>query len=57
MEKLLLLSVLIATIAVPVRASRDKSARRGYKKTLIGILAFNTLYVLALRIIYPYISG
>ena len=57
MEKALLLSVLIATVSIPVWAAQDKQPRRGYKKVLVGILAFNTLYMLGLRIIYPYIAS
>lgn len=44
MTKLLLLSFVFATVAIPVRASKDKNPRRGLKRALKGIILFNLFY-------------
>jgi hypothetical protein len=54
--KLLLVSVIIAMIAVPILAARDESAVRGLRKTLLLIFVFNILYLLAVRFLYPYLA-
>jgi hypothetical protein len=54
--KLLLLSVIIAMIALPILAARETNAQRGLKKTLLLVLAFNLLYLLAVRFIYPHLQ-
>ena len=56
MSKLLLMSVLVATISIPIWTSRDKKPRRAYRRAITGMLVFNTLYMLALRIVYPYLD-
>jgi hypothetical protein len=53
MAKMLLISVMIAIIAIPVAASRAKSGQRGLRWTVLGILAFNIFYVFAVRYLYP----
>ncbi len=53
MAKLLLLSCVIAIIAIPMVTARVKSPRRGLQLTLILISAFNLFYVFAVRYIYP----
>jgi hypothetical protein len=53
--KLLLLSVVIATIAFPILTARDASAQRGLKRALLLITAFNLFYLFALRFIYPHL--
>jgi hypothetical protein len=55
MAKALLLSVVIAMIAIPVFAARDHSPRRGLKKTLFLIAVFNLFYLFAVRYIYPHL--
>ncbi|HEY2408695.1 MAG TPA: hypothetical protein VGI10_21970 [Polyangiaceae bacterium] len=52
MAKLLLLSIIIASIALPARAARDVNSRRGLRKVITLMLAFNLLYVLAIRFLY-----
>jgi hypothetical protein len=54
--KLLLLSVVISMIALPILTARDTNAQRGLKKTLFLVIAFNLLYLLAVRFIYPYLQ-
>jgi len=51
--KLLLLSVVMAMIAVPILTSRDTNPQRGLKKTLLLIVAFNLLYLFLVRYVYP----
>ena len=51
--KLLLVSVVIAMIAVPILAARDASPMRALRKTLLLIFVFNLLYALAVRFVYP----
>jgi len=52
-QKLLLLSVLIATIAIPALAARDPNPRRGVKRAVFFYLAFNLCYLFGLLYIYP----
>jgi hypothetical protein len=56
MAKLLLLSSVLAIIAIPVVAARAKSSQRGLRWTVVGILLFNIFYFFAIRFIYPRLS-
>jgi hypothetical protein len=49
MSKLMLLSIMIATIALPARASRTKNPRAGFKKTVVQMLVFEAIYVFCLK--------
>jgi hypothetical protein len=51
--KLVLFSVVIAMIALPILTARDTNPRRGLNRTLLLVVAFNVLYLLAVRFIYP----
>jgi hypothetical protein len=51
--KLVLFSVVIAMIALPILTARDSSPRRGLNRTLLLVIVFNVLYLLAVRFIYP----
>ena len=53
MAKLLLVSVLIASVAIPALAARDPDPRRGLKRALWQTLLFDTLYALAVLYVYP----
>lgn len=53
MAKLLLLSILIATVAVPMVAASDQSARRGFRRTILWMVAFNAFYLIAIIYVYP----
>jgi hypothetical protein len=53
--KLLLLSVVIMTVAIPIFAARDASPRRGLKRALFYFLVFNVAYLLAVRYLYPHL--
>jgi hypothetical protein len=53
MQKLILLSLLVANVAIPVWAARDADGWRGIRKMIRGLLVFDVAYVLALRFLYP----
>lgn len=48
-----MLSVIINTIALPVLMARDPNPVRSVKRTVALTLAFNVLYLLAIRYVYP----
>lgn len=52
MKKLLLLSVIIAAIALPARAARAKNAREGLRKTLIQVAIFNVIYLFLVTMVW-----
>jgi hypothetical protein len=52
-QKLLLVSIVIATVAVPLRAARNPSAIVGLRRMVAALLAFEVLYLAALLFIYP----
>jgi hypothetical protein len=49
MSKSLMLSVVIAIVALPVWAAKEKNPRVGLKKALTYLVVFNLFYMLALR--------
>jgi hypothetical protein len=51
--KLLLVSIVLAAVVIPVHAARARGARRGLRKAILLMLAFNLFYLFAVRIIYP----
>jgi hypothetical protein len=53
--KLLLLSVVIASIAIPTLAARDVSPRRGLQRVVLLVIAYNLFYLFAVRFIYPHL--
>ena len=52
MAKLLLLSIMLGTVALPARAARNPSARAGFRKALIWVATFNIIYLISLRLIW-----
>jgi hypothetical protein len=44
-KKLILLSVIIVSVVVPVRAARAKNGAEGLKRTLIQVAVFELVYV------------
>jgi len=52
MAKLLLISLLGATIVIPIVASRRAPARRGLRRTVTWTIAFLAAYVLACAFVY-----
>jgi hypothetical protein len=51
-KKIILISILLATIAIPVRAAGQPNARIGLKKALLYSLLFNVVYWLLLLFVY-----
>lgn len=52
MQKLVLLSVILASIVIPARAARLKNPRAGLKKTLVNMVIFNLVYVFLLIFVW-----
>lgn len=53
MGKLVMMSVLFATILIPLRHARSDDAERALKKVVIEFCWFNLAYVLALVFVVP----
>lgn len=53
MAKLLLLSILGATILVPAAMASDPSPTRGMRKTAIGMVVYIVAWAFACAFIYP----
>ncbi len=51
MQKLVLMSVIIASIVIPARAARMKSPQAGLKKAIVQIAIFNLVYVFLLMFV------
>ncbi len=52
MSKLILISVLLATIGLPTIAARDENPRRGLRRTLTYMAAFYAFYLFGLMFLY-----
>jgi hypothetical protein len=53
MRKLILLSLLFASVMIPIRAARERNARRGLRKAIFATLVFEVFYLLAIVLVYP----
>ena len=53
MGKLVLVSIVIATIVLPLRAAAEPSPSRAFRKAMISMLAFNVIYFFAILYVYP----
>ncbi len=53
MQKALLISILAATIVIPLFASRGGSVKQAVRRSAIATAAFCVLYWLGLMFIYP----
>ena len=53
LQKLLLVSILFANVAIPIWAARERSTRRGLKKLVVSMLLFDLVYLAALLVIFP----
>ena len=56
MRTLLLRSMIFALLTIPFIAAREQNPVRGLKKAVALFIAFNVLYMLALRFIYPHLA-
>lgn len=53
MAKLILLSVLVFTIALPGKAARDPHPVRGLKKAILWVALFNVAYAYGVLVLVP----
>lgn len=53
MQKFTLLSILLATVIIPMVAASDRSAKRGLRRTVLWMAAFNVAYLFAIIYVYP----
>lgn len=53
MAKLILISILFATVAVPMRAASDSSPTRGLRRAVGLLVCFNLLYLILVVFVYP----
>lgn len=56
MSKLILMSVLVATVVIPVRAAREARPALAVKKVVVYGLLFHLAYLFAVLVIYPRIQ-
>lgn len=56
MRGILLQSMMLGLLIIPLVAARDPRPWRGLKRGVAWFVAFNVLYMLALRFIYPSLS-
>jgi hypothetical protein len=56
MQKALLISILIATMVIPLRASRIQDRTKAVKKMDRQLFLFCTLYVAGLLFLYPWLK-
>ncbi len=52
-KKIVLISILLATILIPTRAANDPNPRQALKKALLYSVLFNVVYWLLLLFVYP----
>ena len=53
MQKLLLMSLLIANVVIPLRTATNTSPTRGLRRMVFSMLAFNLFYVFAIIYVLP----
>lgn len=53
---MLLMSILIATLALPMRAAHDPNPARGLRRTVLWLVAFNVCYLLGIVYVLPRLS-
>jgi len=56
MQKLILLSVILATFGIPAALLRRPNAARGFRSVLLSFAAFTLVYVLLVLFVYPRLS-
>ena len=56
MQKIILLSVMVAMIALPIAFAGERHPVRSLKKTMLVIVVFNLLYMLAMRFGYTHLE-
>ena len=56
MQKILLISILFATVLIPLFTARGGSARSAVRRTAIATGVFCVLYWLGLVLVYPHLE-
>ena len=57
MVKALLMSLIIAHVAIPAYFAKSKNPRMGVKRMVTWMVVFNFFYMLALLYVYPRLEG
>ncbi|HEU5075873.1 MAG TPA: hypothetical protein VFU02_16885 [Polyangiaceae bacterium] len=52
-DKLLLMSVIFATVLIPAWTQRYRSPKRGLRKTITLMMGFNAIYLLLYLFLWP----
>jgi hypothetical protein len=52
LKKLILLSMIIASIAIPARAARVKNPEQGLKKMMVQLLIFELIYLILVTLVW-----
>jgi hypothetical protein len=52
-QKLILISIILANLLIPLWAARDRDGVRGLKKALFYMCVFNGIYLLLVMYAYP----
>ena len=55
MGKLILISILIATVAIAARAAREPIPAQGLKRLLLYLCLFNAAYLFAVAVAYQHL--
>ena len=56
MKKLVLMSIIIMTFVIPVRASKARTTALGLRATVKGLAIYCFIYMLLLLYVYPRLS-
>lgn len=56
MDTFLLLSIVLAGVALPMRAASDPNPRRGLRRAAYAMFVFTTLYVAGVLYVLPRIT-
>ena len=57
MQKLVLMSIIIMTLVIPVRASRSRTLGQGLRATVKWTAAYCLVYLILLLYVYPRLEG
>lgn len=57
MQKALLISILVATMLIPLAAAKGGSVRQAVRRSVIATTVFCVLYWLALVFVYPSLTS
>ncbi|MGQ0504852.1 MAG: hypothetical protein ACT4TC_05990 [Myxococcaceae bacterium] len=57
MSKALLLSIIVATVALPLYAGTARRPGRALRNTVFLLFVFNALYLFAVRFIFPRLNS